>query len=185
MNKFFRRILLTIILITGSLIIQAQELKITNLKASSGKIYLVKYSSFNIDSLQYIDREYRFKEIPDFLIGKTLIMTAGNDKMFEEHEICFSFNVNKNVIIHVLYADKYPVLPKWLKKFKKTDKKVYRNDSSFETIKGIFTVYSKKYRKGNIKINGCLGKGIKTPEFVSNGGSGYCMFSVVVEEDVD
>lgn len=160
----------------------AQELKITNLEVSSGKIYLVKYNGFKSGSSQYIDRDYLFDRIPEEMIGKTLIMVAGNDKMFEENENCFSFQVNKPVIVHVLYSDKYPVQPVWLTDFTKTNKKVYRKDASEETMKGIFRVYSRKFPAGEIRINGCLGKGIKTEAFVSTGGSGYCMYSVVIEE---
>ena len=180
MIKLFKFYLVVILLSAFKL--NAQDLEISNLKVTSGKNYLVKYNSFYDDSLQYIDRNYRFDKIPDDLKGVTLIITAGNDKMFEENEICFSFNVNKAVIVHILYADKYPILPNWLLDYKKTEKKVYRHDSSNDTMKGIFTVYSKEFLAGEIQINGCLGKGIKTEKFIKSGGSGYCMFSVVIEE---
>lgn len=162
--------------------LNAQELKVTNLEVESGKDYLVKYEGFQVGSQQYIDRDYLFDRIPEEMKGKTLIMLAGNDKMFEENEKCFSFQVNKPVIVHVLYSDKYPVQPVWLADFTKTAKKVYRKDASEETMKGIFRVYSRKFLTGEIRINGCLGKGIKTEAFVSSGGSGYCMYSVVIEE---
>jgi len=171
-----------VVLLLSVFKLNAQDLEITNLKSSSGKDYLVKYNSFYDDALQYIDRNYQFDKISDGLKGKTLIMTAGNDKMFEENEICFSFDVNKSVIVHILYADKYAVLPNWLLDYKKTENKVYRHDSSNETLKGVFTDYSKEFPAGEIQIYGCLGKGVKTKKFVETKGSGYCMFSVVIEE---
>jgi hypothetical protein len=171
-----------VILALFSFNLNAQNLNITNLKAESGKTYLIKNNGFNSDSLQYIDRDYTFDRIPEEMKGKTLIMLAGNDKMFEENEKCFSFHVNKSVFVHVLYSDKFPVLPVWLLDYTKTDKKVYRKDASEVTMKGIFRVYSKEFPAGDIQINGCLGKGIKTEAFVNNGGSGYCMYSVVIEE---
>lgn len=171
-----------LLLILFSFDLNAQELKITNLEVASGKSYLVKYKGFQNGSLQYVDRDYQFDRIPEGMQGATLIMLAGNDKMFEENEKCFSFHVNKPVIVHVLYSDKYPVQPDWLANFTKTDKKVYRKDASEITMKGIFRVYSRKFPSGEIRINGCLGKGIKTEAFVNSGGSGYCMYSAVIEE---
>lgn len=158
------------------------NLNITNLESASGKRYLIKNNGLNSDSLQYIDRDYTFDRVPEEMRGKTIIMVAGNDKMFEENEKCFSFHVNKPVIVHVLYSDKYPVLPAWLLDYARTNKKVYRKDASEKTMKGIFRVYSKEFPAGDIQINGCLGKGMKTEAFVNSGGSGYCMYSVVIEE---
>jgi len=180
MIKLIKVSLLFLILFSFDL--NAQDLMITNLEVASGKSYLVKYNGFISGSQQYIDRDYLFDRIPEEMKGKTLIMLAGNDKMFEENEKCFSFQVNKPVIVHVLYSDKYPVQPVWLMDYTRTEKKVYRKDASEETKKGIFRVYSRKFPAGEIRINGCLGKGIKTEAFVSSGGSGYCMYSVVIEE---
>ncbi len=176
------KILFGLLLLIVSSTINAQTLRISNLEVTSSKNYLIKYDGFDNDSLQYIDRDYRFDRVPEELKGGTLIMTAGNDKMFEESERCFSFNVNKRVLVSILYADKYSVKPDWLNNFTNTQKKVYRQDSSTETMKGIFSVYSKEFQSGLISINGCLGKGIKTDHFVRTCGSGYCMFSVLIRE---
>jgi hypothetical protein len=176
-----RRVFLFLILcsfISGN----SQDLIISNLTTSSGKIFKIKYDGFNIDSLQYVDREYIFKIIPDSLKGKTLIMTAGNDKMYTEDEVCFSFDVNCDVNIYVLYGVKYPRVPDWLLSYKKTTFIVSRHDSSNETLKGIFNVYEKSFSKGKISINGCMLKELKTPEFIKSGGSGYCMYSIVVSK---
>ncbi len=176
---------MSIILLSTSLSCKAQPFELTDLKAASGKAYQIKHNGFHVDGNQYIDRDYEFSKVPESLQGKTLIMTAGNDKMYEEHETCFTFYANKDIIVHIIYADKYPVNPVWLDSFEKTNLQVLRKDSSFETMKGVFTVYSKKFTAGEIEIKGCLGKGMKTPEFVESEGSGYCMYSVVVEEAVD
>jgi len=157
------------------------QLQITDLLAASGKAYRI--GKFAPDAHQYIDRDYTFDHVPEFLEGACHILTAGDDKMIDEDEPCVSFHADRPVSVYVVYADKLRVLPKWLREFTDTREKVTRDDSDTTTLKGIFTLFARNFDAGPIILKGNLAPAMRNdPMFVARGGGTYCMYSVAVAE---
>ena len=160
---------------------EESKLVISELKAASEKPYVIDYGGFTRGTKQYIDRDYLFDYLPEFLKGQTKILTAGNDKHIDENSPCFSFHVNLPVTVYVVYADKMRVLPNWLKQYEDTRWKVTRKDSNASTLKGIFTLFAREFPAGQITLNGNLSKAMgEDPVFRRMNGGTYCMYSVVV-----
>jgi hypothetical protein len=162
---------------------QDKKMEILNLNPSSGKQYVVDHSNLKKVSKQYIDRDYMFNYIPEFLQGQTHIQTAGNDKHIDEDKPCLSFDVTVPVTVYILYGDILRLIPSWLKEYKDTKWKVTRNIEScnVSTLKGIFTLFTKDFQAGKITLNGNLSKKMaKDPEFKKMKGTKFCMYSVVV-----
>jgi hypothetical protein len=156
-------------------------IEITQLKAASGKPYLVAHGGFAPDGKQYIDRDYTFNCVPEFLKGATLIQTAGDDKFFVEDQPTLSFRVNVPVTVYIVYGDKLRVLPAWLRNWTDTRWKVTRRDTNPTTLKGYFTLFAKDFPAGEIRLLGNLSNEMANdPAFKKLKGSTYCMYSVVV-----
>jgi len=157
------------------------ELQITELRAASGKPYSVQYGQFVPGGSQYIDRDYTFNYIPEFLQGQTLIKTAGDDKHIPEDQPCLSFRVNRPVTVYVVYGDKLRMLPAWLREFTDTRWRVTRKDTNPANLKGSFTLFAKDFPAGRITLNGNLSKPMaEDAEFKRMKGGTFCMYSVVV-----
>lgn len=161
----------------------SKKLIISNLKTDSGKVYEVVCDGLIPGALQYIDRDYTFESVAPLVNGQTYIKTAGNDKLYEEEDMWFSFDVNQDVTVYVLHADKIHPKPAWLKEFTNTREKVTRRNDP--TTKGTFTLFAKDFPKGTITLGGDFPEGWLTPEFIDSLGSGYCMYSVVVTPKED
>ena len=159
----------------------SESLKITELKAASGKAYVVCEGDFLPNTGQYIDRDYTFDYLPKVLKVATKIKTAGNDKMILEDQVCLSFRVNIPVTVYVVYGDKLRVLPNWLQQWTNTRYKVTRKDANPTTLKGIFTLLAKDFPSGVVTLNGNLSKQMaEDEEFKNMKGSTFCMYSVIV-----
>ena len=155
------------------------EIIITKLSTASRKEYSV--NKFITGEYQYMDREYKFNYIPKELNGCTHIKTHGNDKLISENDICVSFEVNCDVNVYILYADIYPLLPKWLNQFERTRYNVTRQDSRVDNLKGYFGLYRKTFSKGFIDIFGCSPNTMLAEDwYVKSGGANYCMFSIAL-----
>jgi hypothetical protein len=160
---------------------ECQRIEIAELKAASGKPYVVVDGGFAPDGKQYIDRDYTFNYIPEFLKGATLIQTAGDDKFFVEDKLTLSFRVSAPVTVYIVYGDKLRVLPAWLRNWTDTRWKVTRKDTNATTLKGYFTLFAKDFPAGEIRLLGNLSnKMANDPAFKKLKGSTYCMYSVVV-----
>ena len=155
------------------------DVKITSLSSASGKDYGI--NRLTLGEYQYMDRYYQFNYIPKELNGCTHIKTHGNDKLISEKDICVSFEVNCDIDLFVLYADKYPVLPEWLKSYERTRYNVTRHDSLPENLKGYFGLYRKSFSKGRVELLGCSPRMMLDEDwFVKSGGANYCMYSIAV-----
>jgi len=161
----------------------APPVQITQLEAASSKAYAL--GEFARGAKQYIDRDYTFEYVPQFLRGQTAIHTAGNDKPIDERQPCLSFVVDRPVTVYIVYSDKLRVLPRWLQAWENTRWKVTRPDASAVTLKGLFTLYAKNFPAGRITLNGNLSPQMAADaEYRRLGGGTYCMYSVVVAPQV-
>lgn len=147
---------------------------------SSKKEYAI--SKFAPNELQYMDRDYRFNYIPEELIGCNHIMTCGNDKMLPEEEHCFTLATDRDVDVYILYPDKQPVIPKWLSEYERMRMNVTRQDSRADNLKGYFTLFKKRFPKGEITFYGNSPREMLEKDwYVQSGGTNYCMYTVAVK----
>lgn len=154
--------------------------KIQIVKVESGKEYAL--GKFSPNELQYMDRDYLFNYIPEELIGSIHIKTCGNDKILSEHEPCFTFRLEQEADVYILYADKLPVIPKWLESYERMRMNVTRMDSRADNLKGYFTLFKKHFPAGEITLYGNSPEGmLNDPRYVTTGGINYCMYSVAVK----
>jgi len=157
------------------------DLKIININSTSGKQYAL--NKLVPGEYQYEDRHYQFNYIPDALKGCSHIKTHGNDKLINENDVCLTFEVNHPVNVFVLYADKFPVLPKWLGEYERTRYNITREDSTPGTLRGYFSLYKKQFVKGKITLFGCSQKAMLDEEwFVNSGGMNYYMYTIAVKK---
>jgi len=130
---------------------------------------------------QYMDRLYMFNYIPEELRGCAHFLTCGNDKMIPEDQPCFSLEMDSPADVYVLYADKHPVLPKWLMEYERTRMNVTRLDTSASDLKGYFSLYKKGFPAGIIQFYGnSTHEMLDQDWYVNTNGGGYCMYTVAV-----
>ena len=146
---------------------------------ASGKEY--KVGKLQRGHYQYMDRQYQFDYVPKELDGCDHIMTCGRGKMISEQLPTFSFYTDTSVMVYILYPDKQPILPSWLKEFERMRWNVTRMDSQANNLKGYFSVFRKKYNAGEIVLGGNSPEVmLKEEEYVETRGAGYCMYTVAV-----
>lgn len=159
---------------------QRITMKIYDLSAVSQKKY--ELGLLLPGHYQYADRLYQFNYIPHDLMGCTHIITHGNDKLICEKDECFSFKCNEDTDVCVIYADKHPYLPKWLKSYERMRMNVTRIDTLVDNLKGYFSVYKKAFPAGKITLYGCSHtKMLAEDWYIETNGSNYCMYSVCVK----
>jgi hypothetical protein len=157
------------------------EIIISKLSSASGKE--CGMNKLILGEYQYIDRQYQFNYIPKELNGCMHIKTHGNDKLIGENDICLSFEVNCDIDILILYADKFPLLPNWLDQYERTRLNVTRQDSRADNLKGYFGLYRKTFEKGLVKLFGCSpNKMLAEDWYKESGGANYCMYTVAILE---
>lgn len=150
------------------------------IKVESGREYAV--SVLAPGELQYMDREYRFNYVPQELIGCKHIMTCGNDKLTPENDLCFTAELDTPADIYILYPDKQPVIPGWLKKYERVRMNVTRQDSRSDNLKGYFSLYKKHFPAGEVRFYGNSPlEMLAQPWYETTGGINYCMYSVAVK----
>jgi hypothetical protein len=158
---------------------------VTRVTAASGKAYQIAPGGAVTGGRQYIDRDYRFDYVPALVRGQTHILTAGNDKMIDEHAPCLRIELGAAATVYVVYADKLRVLPRWLEGYCDTREKITRTDSNPSTLKGIFTLFSQAFDAGVVTLYGNLSAAMRDdPTFQASGplGTNYCMYSVIIKQ---
>lgn len=158
--------------------IEEKDLVISNILTQSGREYAL--SRLETGNFQYMDRGYKFAYVPDDIKGCMYIKTCGNDKLILETQLCLSFDVNRDVDIYILFADKFPVIPKWLESYERIRKNVTRQDSDPNTLKGYFSLYKRSFPKGRIVFNGCSPQQMMSQEYIVTMGATFCMYSLCV-----
>jgi len=156
------------------------KLEIKNLKSTSGKEYCI--NSLIPGEYQYMDRSYQFNYIPEEINGLTHIKTCGNDKLISEKDVCLSFDVNCVVDVYILFGDKFPIIPEWLKQFERMRLNVTRQDSKIDNLKGYFSLYRKTFPKGTVTLYGCSPVEMLEKElYVKSMGANYCMYTIAIK----
>jgi hypothetical protein len=116
---------------------------ISNLSVASGKAYQILTGLSN-NLPCYIDRSYRYSNVPSFLNGTTFIKTANDDKNRTNTNF-LTFTANSNVTVYVAYDNRNPK-PAWLSTY---------NDTNTDLITDVsFSIYQKNFSAGNITLGG-------------------------------
>ncbi|PKB57577.1 MAG: hypothetical protein BZY73_02390, partial [SAR202 cluster bacterium Casp-Chloro-G3] len=84
---------------------------ITNLVVSNGETYEI--DTLATDKKVYIDRGFKFKQVPAVLEGKDFIRTANADKG-ETAADFITFDLTGEARVYILYDDRASVLSAWL-----------------------------------------------------------------------
>jgi hypothetical protein len=116
---------------------------ISNLSVASGKTYQTLTGLSN-NLPCYIDRSYKYSNVPSFLNGATFIKTANDDKKQTDTNF-LTFTANSNVKVYVAY-DNRNAKPAWLSTYTDT-KSDLKTDVSF-------SIYQKNFSAGKITLGG-------------------------------
>lgn len=153
---------------------------IKSIKTVSSRVYEVDVLSQG--AYQYMDRNYQFNYVPAEMSGYTHIKTCGDDKLISEDDDCVVLELNEEMEVNILFADKFPIIPKWLKLFERAQLNVTRFDSSSDNIKGYFSVYKKVFPKGFVTLGGCSpNKMLHQEWYYESMGTNYCMYSICLK----
>lgn len=94
----------------------------------------------------YTDRNYTYTTDVLEFHGAAYLMTANNDKQ-SNHKKYMSFTLEKPATVYVAHDDRIKKKPDWLKKWKKSGKKVF-------IFNAHHTLYEKKYNAGKVTLGG-------------------------------
>jgi hypothetical protein len=130
---------------------------IRNLTVSSGKDY--DFDILASDALVYIDRGYRFIDVPSEYSDLDYIMTANDDKWLTD-EAFLSFDVTEDVIIYVAYDSRASSVPNWLSSWTDTGRTIFTTDAPRR-------IYEKEFTQGTVILGANYASG------VSGSGSKY------------
>ena len=112
----------------------------------SGEDYEVVNNGLVDGALAYIDRSYKFTDIPVYLEGATYIKTANDDKGSVGDDF-LSFDVNQDVTVYVAHDDFITDKPSWLLDFTDTGDQLVTTDKSL-------SIYAKKFPAGTVTLGG-------------------------------
>jgi hypothetical protein len=116
-------------------------LEITGLSAASGKTYRIARNLDN-GAACYIDRGYKYGNVPDFIKGAMFVQTANGDKRISDDPF-LTFQVNTPVTVYVAF-DNRAQLPAWMDAF---------TDTGFDlNTDTAFSIYEKSFEKGSVQL---------------------------------
>jgi hypothetical protein len=145
-------------------------LSIENLEVTSRRTYFT--ATLQDKSVVYTDRDYRYTKVPSFLMGKTYIITANDDKFGgRDFEFLLKFNVNREVVIYVAHSDDYTNKPSWLSSFQDTNADLVFTVNNQEII---LSLYKKRFPAGQIVLGGNV---------ISSETENHAMYTVIVSEN--
>jgi chitodextrinase len=145
------------------------SLVISNVEVETGRSYEIADAGLDAGAARYVDRPYVFTHpVSDYLEGLTYIRTANDDKSALPGDVSFlSFDVNRDVVVHIVHDDRTPK-PAWLtEKFLDTGVDLYDSDDASEE----HSVYRAAFPAGKVVL------GSNSPR----AGSATAMYSVIVE----
>jgi hypothetical protein len=116
---------------------------VSNINTASGKSYVVVENLSNGTSFSYIDRSYKYREIPDFLLGSVHIKTANGDARNSDDPFV-TFDVDRSVTVYLAHDDRVAV-PAWMSDY---------SDTGYDLITADLpmSVFSKDFSKGSVVL---------------------------------
>lgn len=131
--------------LSGLSLLGLPELRVTGLSASGGRLPLLE--PLQEGGLQFVDRDYRFTQVPAALRGLLLVRTANDDKGADAPG-ALRLHVNRRVRVFVIHDDRLP-LPGWLSDFTLTEHAL-----SAEGYPEGASVLSKDFPAGELELGG-------------------------------
>ncbi len=112
-----------------------QQLRVSNLKSSSGNSYEVVKNDVEEGEELYTDRDYTYTDLPQLLTqeGVTLIRTANDDSGISG--TAFQLDVNVPATVYVALDERTDKVPDWLSSYSKTDHVIETTDEPFRLYK--------------------------------------------------
>ncbi|HAY81212.1 MAG TPA: hypothetical protein DCY79_15515 [Planctomycetaceae bacterium] len=100
------------------------------------------------DALAYGDRSYRWRRIPQSLVGHTVMRTLNADEHVGSHGDRFlSFVVDEPVTVYVGHDERIVDKPAWLRAFKRTDLKMATRDATYR-------LFARSWDPGKVELGG-------------------------------
>jgi hypothetical protein len=144
----------------------SSDLVVSNVVVRSGENYQVVPYGLQEGESVYIDRSYKFTDVPIYLGGKTYIKTANDDKASTGSNF-LSFDVNQDVTVYVAHDDLIKSKPAWLASFTDTGDALVTTD-----LDKSLSLYAKDFPAGTVTLGG-------------NEGPGDSMYVVVLVGEAD
>jgi hypothetical protein len=146
----------------------AADSLVHNLVVSSNKDYRV--GKLEEGAAAYFDRSYVFTNIPSFLQGQSYILTANEDKCFDDPAAFnLKFDVHRPVTVYLAHDDRYVRKPPWMSPFEKTKESI---TLAFPGSRQRYTLYRKEFSPGMI----LLGSNVDNRCLEGN----FAMYSVII-----
>ena len=137
--------------------IPSSELIISNVNLDN---YRIIQNGLGNGELVYVDRDYTFTDVPEYIQGVAYIKTANDDKSGEGDSF-LSFDVNQDVTVYVGYDIRISGTPSWLLDFTDTGDEIVTSDTTFK-------LFAKDFSAGTITLGG------------NDSGGGGSMYTVIV-----
>lgn len=165
--KRFLLTLMIVVIFTGMMVVTlsnaeiavlAEDVKVTDIKVTSGKAYKLGDAGIKVGTKYYIDRDFVVNALPKDIEGSMFIMTANDDKNSVGANF-LTFTVDYSVIVWLAHdsrgeKDKGGTPAEWLSDkngwAQHTDMKVDVSDANME----FFILWSKGFEKGQIILGG-------------------------------
>lgn len=126
---------------------------ISNLKANSNKSYSLQ-SNLQNGSMVYSDRDYVWKDLPEYFKGAYSIITANEDKFINSDNF-IEFTANQNIRVYIAYDPSYPQKPGWIYSFQKAADNLYFADTKNGWVSGAMLIHERTYNKGDtVRLGG-------------------------------
>jgi hypothetical protein len=127
----------------------SKPLEVTNMVVSTGKDYELVALGAEVGQKRYIDRNYKFTQIPASLAGLAFLKTSNSDAdtKGERH---ITFNVNQGVRIYIAHDDRKQEKPAWLAVYTDTGEELQDSDDSSRG----FSIFSAALPAGEVILGG-------------------------------
>jgi hypothetical protein len=126
---------------------------ISNLKVNSNGSYSLQ-SNLQNGSKVYSDREYVWKDLPEYFKGAYFIITANEDKFINSDNL-IEFTANQNIKVCIVYDPSYPQKPGWIYSFQKTTYNLYFMDAKNGSVSSAMLIHERTYNKGEtVRLGG-------------------------------
>ena len=129
--------------VTAHVSVQSGEVAVSDVTVESGRSYTVVEGGLQNGASCYIDRDYTYSDVPEFLVGATYIQTANDDKD-SQGDGFLTFTVDQDVTVYVAHDDRYTTKPDWMADFEDSGLNI--------TTDKTFSLYKKDFAAGTVVL---------------------------------
>ena len=125
---------------------------IANIRTTNGQPY--KATTIAIGSYIYGNRKYRWRSLPNEIIGHTVIESRNDDSdVGSTGDSFLSFELDSDADVYVAHDERITEKPNWLKDFRKTSLRTSTRDTSFQ-------LFAKRFPAGMVRLGGNTRDGV-------------------------